>query len=161
MTNPNRLGCILCDPKRQVQLIFAGKAHPKDNEGKKFVRRIVSLGQQPRFYTTWYFWKTTTYPWPATWSSRRRLAQQSPPWRPLRHRNDALNLSILDCWWNEGSGQAWAFYDDEGYEDEEACRPRSKSARSTAPWKIRSCRCSTTVTTTVTRRACPGASSHI
>ena len=45
----DRLAKILNDPQRPVQIIFAGKAHPKDNEGKEFIRRVVALTRDKRF----------------------------------------------------------------------------------------------------------------
>ena len=38
-----RLKKILCDRERPVQIVIAGKAHPKDQPGKAFIREIVQL----------------------------------------------------------------------------------------------------------------------
>ncbi|MHB9030535.1 MAG: alpha-glucan family phosphorylase, partial [Candidatus Latescibacterota bacterium] len=42
-----RLAKILKNPDRPVQLIFAGKAHPRDDEGKELIRRIVHYSRLP------------------------------------------------------------------------------------------------------------------
>ncbi|MCA9245024.1 MAG: alpha-glucan family phosphorylase [Phycisphaerales bacterium] len=44
-----RLAKILNDPKRPVQVVFAGKAHPKDLGGQAFVRQIFEYTQKPAF----------------------------------------------------------------------------------------------------------------
>ena len=46
----NRLDKILNHPERPVQLIFAGKAHPHDYEGKLLIQRIARIAAEPRFY---------------------------------------------------------------------------------------------------------------
>ena len=45
LRDPARLGKILNDPERPVQLVFAGKAHPKDHPGKELIRQLVHLAQ--------------------------------------------------------------------------------------------------------------------
>ena len=39
-----RLGRILNQPGRPVQILFAGKAHPRDDAGKALIQQIVKLG---------------------------------------------------------------------------------------------------------------------
>ncbi|MXY27164.1 glycosyltransferase family 1 protein, partial [Candidatus Poribacteria bacterium] len=46
----DRLDKILNHPERPVQLIFAGKAHPHDYEGKLLIQRIARIAAEPRFY---------------------------------------------------------------------------------------------------------------
>ena len=41
----DRLKKILCNRERPVQVIIAGKAHPKDQPGKSFIREIVQLSR--------------------------------------------------------------------------------------------------------------------
>ena len=47
--DPARLRRILNNPWRPVQIIFAGKAHPADYEGKLILQRIYEFAQQPDF----------------------------------------------------------------------------------------------------------------
>ena len=42
-----RLANILGNPNYPVQLIIAGKAHPKDDEGKKLIQEIVAMSKEP------------------------------------------------------------------------------------------------------------------
>ncbi|RMG31896.1 MAG: alpha-glucan family phosphorylase, partial [Methanobacteriota archaeon] len=44
-----RLAKLLNNPDRPVQIIFAGKAHPKDLEGQKLIKEIWELSQQEPF----------------------------------------------------------------------------------------------------------------
>ena len=43
LRDPDRLRRLLEDTKRPIQFIFAGKAHPADNEGKELIRAIVQF----------------------------------------------------------------------------------------------------------------------
>ncbi len=43
----DRLRKILCDKERPVQVIIAGKAHPRDQPGKSLIREIVQLSRDP------------------------------------------------------------------------------------------------------------------
>jgi len=113
-----RLAKILNDPKQPVQIIFAGKAHPKDNEGKEFIRRIVALTHDPRFADRLVFIEDYDI------NTARYLVQGADVWlntprRPLEAcgtsgmksvANGGLHLSILDGWWDEGfqPGLGWA-----------------------------------------------------
>jgi len=47
--NPQRLAAILNDRDRPAQIIFAGKAHPRDNEGKDLIRQIIHLARREEF----------------------------------------------------------------------------------------------------------------
>jgi glycogen phosphorylase len=47
--DPDRLARILTNPGRQVQLVFAGKAHPADDVGKHHLQQIYKRALDPRF----------------------------------------------------------------------------------------------------------------
>ena len=124
----DRLAAILNDPERPVQIVFAGKAHPKDNEGKEFIRQVVALKKDPRFRHKVAFIEDYDI------NVARYLVQGADVWlntprRPLEacgtsgmkaSANGALNLSILDGWWDEGfePGLGWAIGAGEQYDDE-------------------------------------------
>ncbi len=129
LRDPARLSAILNDPERPVQLIFAGKAHPKDHPGKEIIRQLVHLAQQPEFRKRIAFvedynievarylvqgvdvWlNTPRRPFEASGTSGMKV----PP-------NGGINLSILDGWWCEGyeSDNGWAIGAGEDYEDQE------------------------------------------
>jgi starch phosphorylase len=92
-----------------VQVIFAGKAHPRDDAGKEFIRQIVSLARWKEFRRRIVFLDEYDM------SVSRYLVQGCDVWlnTPLRPMeasgtsgmkaaaNGALNLSTLDGWWDE------------------------------------------------------------
>ena len=47
LSQPDRLKALLLDPKRPVQFIFAGKAHPADDLGKEMIRHLVQFARGP------------------------------------------------------------------------------------------------------------------
>jgi len=123
----DRLARIVGDPQCPVQFIFAGKAHPKDAEGKEFIRRVVEVAQDPRFRDHMVFMEDYDI------NVARYLVQGADVWlnnprRPLEAcgtsgmksaANGGLNLSILDGWWDEGyePGLGWAIGSGEEYEN--------------------------------------------
>ncbi|HYS43358.1 MAG TPA: alpha-glucan family phosphorylase, partial [Geobacteraceae bacterium] len=128
-----RLARILNDPARPVQIIFAGKAHPADHQGKELIRQIVQLSHQERFRHRIVFIEDYDM------GVARHLVQGVDVWlntprRPMEASgtsgmkvafNGGLNMSVLDGWWCEGyNGQnGWAIgrgevYDDIEYQNE-------------------------------------------
>jgi starch phosphorylase len=47
--DPDRLRRLLTDPRRPVQIIFSGKAHPADDPGKQVLQRVYLAAQDPSF----------------------------------------------------------------------------------------------------------------
>jgi len=47
--DPERLARLLTDLRRPVQLIFAGKAHPADDDGKRILQEVWRATRDPRF----------------------------------------------------------------------------------------------------------------
>src|SRR5260221_13916875 len=41
-SEPERLARLLNDPRRPIQIIFAGKAHPADEPGKQLIKKIAN-----------------------------------------------------------------------------------------------------------------------
>jgi starch phosphorylase len=127
LKDPARLARILNHPQRPVQIIFAGKAHPQDNQGKEVIRNIIHLARQPEFCQRIVFIEDYDL------NVARYLVQGADVWlnnplRPLEAcgtsgmkaaANGALNMSILDGWWAEGYGPGlgWAIGAGEEYED--------------------------------------------
>jgi glycogen phosphorylase len=130
-----RLGEILNQPGRPVQLVFAGKAHPKDDAGKALIQKVVKLAQQPEFRRRLVFVEDYDM------AVARSLVQGCDIWlnNPLRPQeasgtsgmkvlpNGGLNLSILDGWWDEAWADAtqhnrfigWAIGNGESYDEAE------------------------------------------
>ena len=112
-----RLDKILNHPERPVQLIFAGKAHPHDYEGKLLIQHISRIAAEPRFYHKIVFIENYDI------CVGRYLVEGVDVWlnNPLRPNeasgtsgmkaaaNGVLNLSIADSWWAEANhlGGGW------------------------------------------------------
>ena len=127
----DRLRRILCNPDRPVQIVIAGKAHPKDQPGKTFIREIAQLARDPQL------WKHIVFVEDYDMKVARELVQGVDLWlnNPRRGEeacgtsgmkaamNGVLNLSVLDGWFDEAyeiSG-GWAIGDREAYsEDQDA-----------------------------------------
>jgi starch phosphorylase len=133
LRNPERLLRLLNEKNRPVQLIFAGKAHPHDAAGKELIRQIVHFSRRPEARRRMVFLEDYDI------TVARYLVQGVDVWlntprRPLEASgtsgmkaalNGALNLSILDGWWDEAYSPetGWAIgsgeeYGDENYQDE-------------------------------------------
>jgi len=139
LRDPARLERILNQPGRPVQIVFAGKAHPRDDAGKALIQQIVKTAQLPQFRRRLVFLEDYDM------AVARYLVQGSDIWlntplRPLEASgtsgmkalaNGALNFSTLDGWWDEAWQKAeaekrfvgWAIgrgesYDNPDYQDQ-------------------------------------------
>jgi starch phosphorylase len=109
LTDEDRLCEMLNDPDQPIQIVFAGKAHPKDEPGKQLIQRIANLRHDPRFNDRLVFVEDYDI------NVCRHFIQGVDVWlnnprRPLEASgtsgqkvvlNGGLNLSILDGWWAE------------------------------------------------------------
>ena len=101
----------LChDQKRPVQFLFAGKAHPRDDEGKRFIQQIIHLSKFSDLKGYLFFIENYDV------HVARQMVSGCDVWlnnprRPLEASGTSgqktsvhgcLNLSILDGWWREG-----------------------------------------------------------
>ena len=101
-----RLVKLLNNSKRPVQLLFAGKSHPADQPGKDIVARIVALSrEQPRVvFLKDYDIELAGYlvHGADVWlNNPRRFLEASGTSGMKAGANGALNVSILDGWWDE------------------------------------------------------------
>src|SRR6266700_1828924 len=55
LSDIENLASMVNDPKRPVQFVFAGKAHPKDEPGKRMLQQIAMLMRDPKFSDTFVF----------------------------------------------------------------------------------------------------------
>jgi starch phosphorylase len=124
-----RIERIINHPDRPVQIIFAGKAHPEDNEGKELIRAIVGLAEEEPFRGRIVYIEDYDI------NVARYMVQGADVWlnmprRPLEAcgtsgmkaaANGALNLSTLDGWWDEGycGDNGWTIGSGEVYKDPE------------------------------------------
>jgi glycogen phosphorylase len=109
LRDQDRLARILNSPERPVQIIFAGKAHPRDDAGKGLIKQIIETARQERFRRRLVFLEDYDT------AVARYLVQGADVWlnTPVRLQeasgtsgmkasaNGVLNLSILDGWWDE------------------------------------------------------------
>ncbi|MCH2178253.1 MAG: alpha-glucan family phosphorylase [Mariniblastus sp.] len=105
----DRIKTLMNHATRPLQIIFAGKAHPKDQPGKAFIRTIANLRDDPELRSRVVFIENYDV------NVCRHLVQGVDVWlnnprRPLEASgtsgqkvvlNGGLNLSILDGWWAE------------------------------------------------------------
>ena len=104
-----KLASMVNDPKRPVQFVFAGKAHPRDEPGKRVLQQIAELMRDPQFADKFVFVEDYDI------NVGRLFVQGVDVWlnnprRPLEASgtsgqkvvlNGGLNLSVLDGWWAE------------------------------------------------------------
>ena len=109
LSQPERLAKLIEDARRPIQIVFAGKAHPRDNEGKQLLQRIAQYSYNSAYLRRIVFVENYDY------NVARHLVQGVDVWlntprRPLEAcgtsgqkvvLNGGLNLSVLDGWWNE------------------------------------------------------------
>ena len=104
-----KLASMVNDPKRPVQFVFAGKAHPLDEPGKKVLQQIARMMRDSQFADKFVFVEDYDI------NVGRHFVQGVDVWlnnprRPLEASgtsgqkvvlNGGLNLSVLDGWWAE------------------------------------------------------------
>jgi starch phosphorylase len=122
-----RLIPLLNDEDRPVQIIFAGKAHPADHPGKELIRNIVQLarGENLRRRIVLiedYDMCVARYMVQGVdlWlNNPRRFREASGTSGMKATANGAINMSILDGWWDEAYEPeiGWAIGRGEVYED--------------------------------------------
>ncbi len=125
--NLERLGKLLTNPHRVVQVIYAGKAHPQDNMGKEIIKQLIQWANRPEFRRRIVFLEDYDI------NVARYLVQGVDVWlnNPLPPHeasgtsgmkvtpNGGINLSVLDGWWPEAfdGTNGWAVGDGRIYND--------------------------------------------
>ena len=132
MRDLDRLTKILTDADRPVQLIIAGKAHPKDEAGKELIKRIVQIAKRPNLRTRLVFLEdydmsiTRSLIWGVdVWiNTPIKLHEASGTSGMKVIPNGGLNMSVLDGWWPEAfdGTNGWAIgdrriYGNQDYQD--------------------------------------------
>jgi len=104
-----RIKKILGDSEKPVQIVFSGKAHPKDHPGQELIKRIFDIAKQEGFKGKVFFIEDYDL------NVARFLIQGVDVWlntprRPLEASgtsgqkaaiNGCINFSVLDGWWKE------------------------------------------------------------
>ena len=126
---------ILGNPERPVQILFSGKAHPADEEGKRIIQRLIEWCKHPAIRDRVAFIEDYNI------YTAQKLVQGVDVWlnnprRPLEASgtsgqkvcfNGGLNCSVLDGWWCEGYQEGpdgkglngWAIGEDAHTSDQE------------------------------------------
>jgi len=105
-----RLAELVHDLRRPVQFVFAGKAHPRDDDGKRLIQKIIHLSRHSGLTGRLVFLENYDV------HVARQMVSGCDVWlnnprRPLEASGTSgmkatchgcLNLSILDGWWREG-----------------------------------------------------------
>jgi len=98
------------DKDRPIQFVFAGKAHPRDDEGKRYIQHIIHLSKYSDLKGHLVFLENYDM------HVARQMVSGCDVWlnnprRPLEASGTSgmksgchgcLNMSILDGWWREG-----------------------------------------------------------
>ncbi|WP_048149170.1 maltodextrin phosphorylase [Palaeococcus ferrophilus] len=110
LSDLERLKRLLNNPKRPVYIVFGGKAHPMDEGGKEFLRRVYEVSRMPEFKGKIFVMENYDM------GSARLMVAGVDVWlnnprRPMEASgtsgmkaglNGVLNVSIYDGWWVEG-----------------------------------------------------------
>jgi starch phosphorylase len=128
--DPERLIRMLTDPKRPVQIVVAGKAHPADQAGQALIREWAQFVKNPAVRSRATFlsdydmlmaerlvqgadlWiNTPRRPWEASGTSGMKVLV-----------NGGLNLSEMDGWWAEAYAPdvGWSLGDGQQHGDDPA-----------------------------------------
>jgi starch phosphorylase len=124
-----RLKRILLNKDMPVQIVIAGKAHPKDQPGKSYIREVVQLSRDPEL------WKHVVFVEDYDMKVGREMVQGVDLWlnNPRRGEeacgtsgmkaaiNGVPNLSILDGWFDEAYERSggWAIGEREPYSEDQ------------------------------------------
>ena len=112
-SNSKRLGQLLGNTERPVQIVFAGKAHPADAEGQTLISEVAQFTRESRFQGKVFLIEDYDM------EVGRMLTQGADLWlnnprRPLEASgtsgmkaaaNGVPNASTLDGWWDEAYTQ--------------------------------------------------------
>jgi starch phosphorylase len=137
-SNVDYLASLMASPGRPVQIIFAGKAHPKDDPGKKFIQQVHWAARHAGFegkivFLEEYDMNVARYLVRGVdvWlNTPRRPYEASGTSGMKASLNGAPNCSVLDGWWAEGyngkngwaigEGQEFANPDEQDWRDVES-----------------------------------------
>jgi starch phosphorylase len=100
---------VLTDKERPVQIIFAGKAHPRDEAGKHYIQEIINIARRVDLFGRVVFIEDYDI------NVARYLVSGADVWlntprRPMEAcgtsgmkaiMHGGLNLSTMDGWWRE------------------------------------------------------------
>jgi len=122
LADPDRLLALLGADDRPVQLLVAGKAHPKDDGGKRLVTRLFEYRHHPQFASRVVFLDDYDLALGASlvrgcdvWVNLPRPPLEASGTSGMKNAmNGGLQLSVLDGWWPEAYDErnGWAISGD-------------------------------------------------
>jgi glycogen phosphorylase len=128
LKDPKRLVKLLSDAGRPVQFIFAGKAHPRDSEGKEIIRQIIHFAslynvRRRVLFIEDYDIDVARYLVSGVdvWLNNPRRPMEASGTSGMKAAiNGVLNMSTLDGWWCEGyiPDGGWVIGAGESYADQ-------------------------------------------
>jgi starch phosphorylase len=109
-SDPETLIRLINDPQRPIQFVFAGKAHPQDQEAKRVLQKLMEWQRNSSLRDRVAFIEDYDQ------ETARQLVQSVDVWMNVPRRpmeasgtsgqkvaiNGGLNFSVLDGWWLEG-----------------------------------------------------------
>jgi starch phosphorylase len=130
LRDPARLRAILLDPDRPVQIVIAGKAHPADDGGKRYMQEMVRFTDDPTIRHRIAFLPDYDMGMAAilcagadVWLNNPIRPQEASGTSGMKAAaNGVVNVSVLDGWWDEGwtGDNGWAIGGRETNPDEGA-----------------------------------------
>jgi starch phosphorylase len=124
-----RLKYLLNRPGKPIQILFAGKAHPKDDPGKHFIQDVYQLSLQPGLAGRIVFLeeydmavgRAITQGVDVWLNNPRRPYEASGTSGMKASLNGAPNCSILDGWWPEAFNgkNGWAIGEEREYSNQD------------------------------------------
>jgi starch phosphorylase len=116
--------------RNRVQFIFAGKAHPQDEAGKKLIQDIIHTTQKYEgrfrlvYLKNYNMWQGALLTQGVDlWLNNPRRPREASGTSGMKVTfNGGINMSVLDGWWREVCNNrvnGWAIGDDEDASDED------------------------------------------
>lgn len=110
LRDPARLSRLLNNPQRPAILIFAGKAHPKDQPGQDLIRQIYEMSLRPEFIGRVFMVEgydmllaRNLVQGCDVWLNNPEFPQEASGTSGEKAGiNGVVNVSVLDGWWAEG-----------------------------------------------------------
>jgi starch phosphorylase len=137
LSDPEQLTNLINDAERPVQFVFAGKAHPHDQEAKRVLQKLIDWQRDSSVRSSVAFIEDYDQ------ETARQLVQSVDVWMNVPRRpmeasgtsgekvsiNGGLNFSVLDGWWLEAydGDNGFAIGDLSELTDEEADRSEAAS----------------------------------
>ncbi len=116
--DPERLRRLLCNRRRPVQIIFAGKAHPADNPGKEVLQQVYRATHDPFYQGRVAFLEDYDMHLAGVlvqgvdlWMNLPRVPLEASGTSGMKAAlNGIPQLGTIDGWWEEGydGSNGWA-----------------------------------------------------